>query len=215
MRLLADDQVVVDVPPKLSARARVFSTGQGRKTDATDAHSVALVGVRVAGLRPVVDDQQLTVPRVLVDRRRSLGADHTRMVAQLHHLLLELVPGGAKKNLSAAQAKQLLAKVRPRDVAGKARQRVAAELIGDLERVHARTKARRQGAARHGRGDWDQLDGPAPAVGVARLGDACDDFSRLNQLIARRLRRSERTRHQNPSPTTRAPARTAARVALR
>ena len=46
LRLLADGQEVVDVPPKLSARARVFSTGQGRKTDATDAHSVAVVGTR-------------------------------------------------------------------------------------------------------------------------------------------------------------------------
>ena len=45
-RLLADGEQVVDVPPKLSARARVFATGQGRKTDATDAHSVALVGAR-------------------------------------------------------------------------------------------------------------------------------------------------------------------------
>ena len=27
--------------PKLSARTRVFATGQGCKTDATDAHSVA------------------------------------------------------------------------------------------------------------------------------------------------------------------------------
>ena len=71
---------VVDVPPKLSARARVFATGQGRKTDATDAHSVALVGTRMAGLRPVVNDEQLAVLRVLVDRRRSLGEDHTRMV---------------------------------------------------------------------------------------------------------------------------------------
>jgi len=77
LRLLADDQEVVDVPPKLSARVRVFSTGQGRKTDATDAHSVALVGTRMAGLRPVLDDQQLTVLRILVDRRRSLGEDHT------------------------------------------------------------------------------------------------------------------------------------------
>ena len=55
----------------------------------------------MAGLRPVVNDEQLAVLRVLVDRRRSLGDDHTRMVAQLHHLLLELIPGGAKKNLSA------------------------------------------------------------------------------------------------------------------
>ncbi len=112
-RLLADDEQVVDLPPKLSARVRVFSTGQGRKTDATDAHSVALVGTRMAGLRPVVDDQQLAVLRVLADRRWTLGEDHTRMVAQLHHLLLELIPGGAKKDLSAAQAKALLAKVRP------------------------------------------------------------------------------------------------------
>ena len=140
-RLLADGEQVVDVPPKLSARVRVFSTGQGRKTDVTDAHSVALVGTRMAGLRPVVDDQQLAVLRVLADRRRSLGEDHTRMVAQLHHLLLELIPGGAKKDLSAAQAKALLAKVRPRDIAGKTRRRVAAELIADLERIYTRKKA--------------------------------------------------------------------------
>ncbi|WP_220126587.1 hypothetical protein [Actinomadura madurae] len=31
-RLLADGEQVVDVPAKLSARARVFATGQGRKT---------------------------------------------------------------------------------------------------------------------------------------------------------------------------------------
>jgi transposase len=141
VRLLGDGEQVVDVPPKLSARARVFTTGQGRKTDATDAHSVALVGTRVAGLRPVIDDEQLAVLLILADRRRALGEDHTRMVSQLHQLLLELIPGGAKKDLSAAQAKALLAKVRPRDVAGKARRRVAAELIADLERVYQRKKA--------------------------------------------------------------------------
>jgi transposase len=118
-RLLADGEEVVDVPPKLSARARVFATGQGRKTDATDAHSVALVGTRMAGLRPVVNDEQLAVLQVLVDRRRALGEEHSRKVSQLHQLLLELIPGGAKKDLSAAQAKALLAKVRPRDVVGK------------------------------------------------------------------------------------------------
>jgi hypothetical protein len=79
LRLLRDGEDVVDVPPKLSARARVFATGQGRKTDAIDAHSVALVGTRMAGLRPVVNNEQLAVLRVLADRRRSLGEDHTRM----------------------------------------------------------------------------------------------------------------------------------------
>jgi transposase len=141
VRLVAAGEQVVDVPPKLSARVRVFATGQGRKTDATDAHSVALVGTRMAGLRLVVDDQQLTVLRVLADRRRSLGEDHTRIVSQLHQQLLELIPGGAKRDLSAAQAKTLLAKVRPRDAAGKTRRRVAAELIADLERIYQRKKA--------------------------------------------------------------------------
>ncbi|WP_240746769.1 IS110 family transposase [Cryptosporangium phraense] len=140
-RLTAAGEQVVDVPPKLTARARVFATGQGRKTDATDAHSVALVGTRMAGLRPFVDDEQLAVLQTLVDRRRSLGDDHIRMISQLHQVLLLLIPGGAKRFLSAAQAKSLLATVRPRDAAGKARRRVAAELIADLERVYRRSKA--------------------------------------------------------------------------
>jgi transposase len=141
MRLLADDQEVVDVPPKLSARARVFATGQGRKTDATDAHSVALVGTRMSGLRPVVNNEQLEVLRLLVDRRRSLGEEHTRKVSQLHAVLLELIPGGAKRDLCAAQARKLLASVRPRDLVGKTRKRVAVELVADLERLYARKKA--------------------------------------------------------------------------
>jgi transposase len=140
-RLIADGEQVVDVPPKLSARARVFATGQGRKTDATDAHSVALVGTRMTGLRPVVADEQLEVLRLLVDRRRSLGEEHTRKIAQLHRLLLELIPGGAKVFLSVAQARKLLASVRPRDVVGKTRKRVAMELVVDLEKIYARTKA--------------------------------------------------------------------------
>jgi transposase len=140
-RLLADGETVVDVPPKLSARMRVFATGQGRKTDATDAHSVALVGTRIAGLRPVVDDEQLAVLRIVVDRRNSLGEEHNRLISQLHALLLELIPGGAKKQLSVDQARALLASVRPRDVAGKTRRRVAAELVTDLQRHKTRRKA--------------------------------------------------------------------------
>jgi hypothetical protein len=97
LRLLDAGEQVVDVPAKLSARMRVYATGQGRKTDDTDAHSIALVAVRMSGLREVVNDETLEVLRLLVDRRRRIGEDHTRMVCQLHQLLLELVPGGAKK----------------------------------------------------------------------------------------------------------------------
>ena len=72
-----------------SQRVRVFATGQGRKTDATDAHSVALVGTRMAGLRPVVNDEQLVVLRVLVDRADGHSARTTPcIVSQVHALLL-------------------------------------------------------------------------------------------------------------------------------
>jgi hypothetical protein len=72
-RLLADGGQVVDVPPKLSARIRVFATGQGRKTDATGVHSVALAAARMSRLRPVAGDAQLAVLRILADRRRAPG----------------------------------------------------------------------------------------------------------------------------------------------
>ncbi|WP_245642982.1 IS110 family transposase [Piscicoccus intestinalis] len=110
-RLVLAGEQVVDVPAKLSARMRMFATGQGRKTDDTDAHSIALVGVRISGLHPVVTDAQLEVLRLLVDRRRRIGDEHVMKVCQLHRILLELIPGGAKTSLSAAQARKLLAAV--------------------------------------------------------------------------------------------------------
>ena len=60
---------------------------------------------------------------------------------QLHKLLLELIPGGAKRSLSAAQAKELLRKVRPATAAGKVRKAHAAELVADLATIYARSKA--------------------------------------------------------------------------
>jgi hypothetical protein len=50
-RLVADGETVVDVPAKLSARARVFTTGQGRKTYPVDARSVAPTPVGLLRLR--------------------------------------------------------------------------------------------------------------------------------------------------------------------
>ena len=64
-----------------------------------------------------------------------------RSINRLHRLLLELLPGGAKKFLSARQARALLATVRPRDLAGKTRRRLAAELIGELEATGKKTRA--------------------------------------------------------------------------
>jgi hypothetical protein len=69
--------------------------------------------------------------RLLVDRRDGLGRARTETVSRLHHLLLELVPGGAKRFLSAPQARTPVNTVRPRDIVGRARPH-AAELIIEL-----------------------------------------------------------------------------------
>ena len=140
-RPITERERVVDVPARLPHRVRLLTSGNGRKTDDTDAHSIALVGVRVSGLRPIVNDAQVELLRVLVDRRRMLGEDHTRKISQLHRLLLELIPGGAKLYRSARQARKLLAPVRPRDAAGKAHKHLAMELVADLEKIYARSKA--------------------------------------------------------------------------
>ncbi|WP_230860566.1 IS110 family transposase [Actinoplanes aureus] len=103
-RLVADGEAIVDVPAKLSARARVFTTGQGRKTDPVVARSVAVVALRTQGLRQVVIDDTTVALRLLVDRRDQLGRARTEVASRLHHLLLELVPGGAKKDVSAQRA---------------------------------------------------------------------------------------------------------------
>jgi transposase len=140
-RLVADGEPVVDVPAKLSARARVFSTGQGRKTDPVDAHSVALVGLRTHNLRVIGVDDATVALRLLIDRRDELGVARTQTVNRIHRLLLELLPGGAKKDLSAAQAKALLASVRPRDVVGRTRRRLAADHVAELMVIDKKIKA--------------------------------------------------------------------------
>jgi transposase len=139
-RLLADGQHVVDVPAKLAARARLLDTGHGRKTDAHDAHSVAVAAVRAKALRVLALDQELEALRMLVDRREELARQRTQTANRLQRLLSELTPGKAKKNITTGQAKQVLAGVRPRDVLGKTRRRLAAEQLAELVAVEKKMK---------------------------------------------------------------------------
>jgi transposase len=180
-RLVADGETVVDVPAKLSARARVFSTGQGRKTDPVDAHSVAVVALRTPDLRQVVIDDTTVALRLLVDRRDQLGRTRTEVVSRLHHLLLELVPGGAKKFLSAQQARALLNTVRPRDVVGKTRRWLASELIHELVTIDKKIKVANQeltDLVTSTGSQLQQLRGIGPS-GAARLLGDIGDISRF------------------------------------
>jgi transposase len=140
-RLVHDGETVVDVPPKLSAQVRVFATGNGRKTDPVDAHSVAMVALRTPNLVPVEVDDDLVVMGMLVDRRDELGRARTQTINRLHTLLLELFPGGAPQFLSSHKARAMIATIKPRDIVGKTRRRLAVELIVELEAIDKKTKA--------------------------------------------------------------------------
>jgi transposase len=139
-RLLEAGEHVVDVPAKLAARVRLFDTGHNRKTDALDAHSVAVVAVRTSNLRVLKVDGELEVLRMLTDRREALTRRRVQTVCRVQALLAELLPGQVKHDITALQAKAMLARVRPRDVAGKTRRRIAAEEIAELAAVDAKIK---------------------------------------------------------------------------
>jgi transposase len=78
---------------------------------------------------------------LLADRRAEPGRARTQVAGRLHRLLLELLPGGARKFLSARQARALIATVKPRDLAGKTRRRLAVELTGEPGAIDKKTRA--------------------------------------------------------------------------
>jgi transposase len=177
-RLVADGETVVDVPAKLSARVRVFDTGQGRKTDPVDAHSVAVAGLRSPGLRRVQLDDATVALRLLVDRRDELGRARTEVVSRIHQLLLELIPGGAKKFLTRGQASYLLRTApEPVGVVAQTRHQLARELIDELTATDAKIRAAdkhlRQLVAATG-SSLGELNGIGPSGSARLIGDIGD-----------------------------------------
>ena len=100
-----------------------------------------MVALRDKGLREVVSDPELTVLRLLCDRRDELSRARPQALNRMHRLFLELVPGGAPVKRSAAQYKTLLAGVRPQDLAAQTRRRMAAGELADIDRLDGKLKA--------------------------------------------------------------------------
>jgi transposase len=77
-RLSAAGESVVDVPPKLSAKVRLLSTGNARKNDRLDALATALAAWRNERLPAVDPEAGVEVMRLLSERREDLVAERTR-----------------------------------------------------------------------------------------------------------------------------------------
>jgi transposase len=131
-RLVAARETVVDVSTRRSALVRVFAGGNGRKTDDTDAHAIAMVGLHTPDLPVVRPDDRTVTLRLLANRRHELVGLRTQAVCRLHRDLANLVPGGARRALTAKKAKELLAKIRPRDEVGRLRRQLAADQLAGL-----------------------------------------------------------------------------------
>jgi hypothetical protein len=82
-RLVHDRQTSIGVSAKLSARVRVFATGNGRKTDSVDAHSVTLAALRAPNLRRAQSDPELVALGLLIDRDDESGRARTELMSVL------------------------------------------------------------------------------------------------------------------------------------
>ena len=132
LRLAASGESVVDVPPKLSARVRVLSTGNARKNDGVDALATALAASRNERLAAVDPEVASEALRLLSERREDLVAERTRALNRLHALLRDLLPGGVARSLSAERAARILRGIRPKGASACLRRRLASEVLRDI-----------------------------------------------------------------------------------
>ena len=135
--LLGDGERVIDVPPKLSARVRLLSTGHGRKTDEADAVSTALAARGTAEQHDAVLEDHAATLRLLSDRRDDVVARRTEVINRLHALLSELLPGAVPAPLSVDQAAALLRRSRPSAGPQRTRRLLAGDLVREARRLDA------------------------------------------------------------------------------
>jgi transposase len=141
-KLLAAGERVVDVPPKLSSRVRVLSTGNARKNDRLDATFVALAAFRNDRLTSVQPEDgpegHVEILRLLTERREDLVSERTRALNRLHVLLRDLFSDPVRMQLSTDAAAKLLRRARPQHPAGRVRRGLASELVRDVRTLDRR-----------------------------------------------------------------------------
>lgn len=137
-RLVAQGERVLDVSTRRAALVRVYAGGNGRKNDDTDAHSIAMVGLRTPDLPEVRPDDRTVTLRLLSNRRVELVGLRTQAACRIHRDLAVLLPGGAPKSITAKKAKALVATVRPRDEVGRLRRQLIVDQIADMVAIDKR-----------------------------------------------------------------------------
>ena len=143
-QLITAGETVVDVPATLAARTRLLSSNRSHKNDPNDAMSVAITALRHEALRrvqPVGDSEQL---RLLAKRNDDIGRQRSRVVSRLHALLVELVPGGIRREIYATASTSCSLESRPPRPVEQLRVELARELLDDLRRLDTQLRQSHQ-----------------------------------------------------------------------
>jgi transposase len=117
------------------------------------------------------------VLHLLTKRRQDLVAARTQTINRLHRLLMDLVPGGARRNLTAKRAAKLLAAVTPAGQPAVTRWQLATELVVDvrhLEQRIAEVEVRIKTVVVQSQTSLLELFGVGPVLAATFLGEVGD-----------------------------------------
>lgn len=171
--LVARGETVLDVPATATSRVRELSRGGRRKNDVIDAAAAASVAALHGDAAIVRPEDETTVFALLEERRANLAAQRVRVVNQLHALLRDLAPGGARTDLTATSAGALLRTIRPASASERTRKELARDLVCEIRAVDAALAdmTQRMTAAldEHGT-QLLEVDGVGPVLSVRLLG---------------------------------------------
>src|SRR5665811_1501326 len=118
-------------------------------------------------------DDETTVFALLEERRANISAQRVRAVNQLHALLRDLIPGGARTNLTSVEATGLLQSVRPATTVERTRKELARYMVRDIRSLDATLAdiASRMAEALDQRDTrLLEVDGVGPVLGVRLSG---------------------------------------------
>ena len=181
-QLVAAGERVVDVQPKLGARVRLLAAGDTNKNDPNDARSVAIAALRSPACREVRADDHAAVLKVWSKRHRDLGRLRTQVACRLHAVLCELVPGGVRKEITAAHAARILEAAEPSGAVAIARWELASDFLEDLRRLDAQmsqTKKKLAAAVTESGTTLTELFGVGPVVAAIVIAEV-QDVSRFS-----------------------------------
>lgn len=172
-QLVSAGERVLDVQPKLAARARLADNGDVNKNDPNDARSVAVAAMRAKRLAEVTKEDHTAVMKIWARRRKFLTSTRTRVANRLHAVILELVPGGYRGEIYANKVERLLEALEPTGAVASARKEMAEELLADLRRLDtqlAEVKERLEAVVTASGTTTTKIFGVGPVVAAITLG---------------------------------------------